>query len=440
MKVKRRIRLKRRIKLKRPIKFKRPIRVKRTGTIKRPNSALYFVAYALAYPLLKVCFRLEVDRSNFDLPKGPHIVLSNHYTMIDFLIVMLSLYPHKLNAVGAQKWFLYKPLNKLLPAVGVIPKNMFDPDVRSIINIKTVLNRGDGILLFPEGRCTSSQAYAGMHKSTGKLVQKFGVPVISSYVEGAEICLPHWRKGFRFGRARVTYRNLFSEEDVRSMSIDEINDAIDARLSGAEGALPTKKPFRTVWSRRLAEGLQKILYYCPKCDMEYTMVTDRNTIRCTACGNAATIDREAKLTPTPGSVAEHEISLWFRDQVRREMRTLSEDMEPIVDNVKVRTPSPVVGGGMVESGSGVMRLDPKGWHFDGVISDEEVSLFFPIETVPAMSYDHNDNYQIYYGGDYYMFIPEDPRKCLKYVILAECMHWKFASRPLMTPGKNSGYV
>ena len=438
--VKRRIKLKRLIKLKRPIKFKRPVRVKRSGTVRRPNQVLYFVAYILVYPLLKVSFKLKIDRSDFELPKGSHIVLSNHNTMLDFLMVMLSLYPHRLNAVGAQKWFLYKYLDKFLPTMGVIPKNMFDPDVRSIISIKTVLNRGDGILLFPEGRCSSSQVYAGMHKSTGKLIKKFGVPVVSSFIEGAEICLPHWRKGFRFGRVRVTYRNLFSESDIESMSIDEINAAIDARLSGAEGVLPAKKPFRTTWSRRLAEGLHQVLYYCPKCNMDYTMTTEKNTIRCTACGNEAVMDREARLTPTQDSVMQKEISLWFRDQVRREMQTLSEDMEPIVENVKVRTPSPEPGGGMVESGFGLMSLDPKGWHFEGEISGEEVSLFFPIETVPAMSYDHNDNYQIYYGGDYYMFVPEDPRKCLKYVILAECMHWKFSSHPLMTPGKNSGYI
>jgi len=425
-----------------PVIFKKRVIMKNKHNIpiKRPNTVLYFIAFILIYPLLKLFFKLDVDRKNFVKPEGPHIILSNHYTMIDFFLVMLSLYPHRLNAVGAQKWFLYKPLNTLLPIMGVIPKNMFDPDVRSIISIKTVLNRGDGILLFPEGRCSSSQTYTGIHKSTGKLIHKFCVPVISSYLEGAPVCVPHWRKGFRFGRIRVTHKNLFSVDDIKAMSIDEINAVIDARLSGAEGVSLPKKPFQTVWSKRLAEGLHQILYYCPKCEKEFTMTSEGCSIRCTACGNEAVMDREAKLTPTPGSVAENEISLWFRDQVRHEMRSLSEDMEPIIENVKVRTPSPEPGGGMVETGAGVMRLDPKGWHFEGELKGEQVSLFFPVETVPAMSYDHNDNYQIYYGGEYYMFVPEDPRKCIKYVILAECFHWKFAAKPLMTPGKDSGYV
>jgi len=324
--------------------------------------------------------------------------------------------------------------------MGVIPKNMFDPDIRSIIGIKTVVNRGDGILLFPEGRCSSSNAYVGMHKSTGKLIKKFGIPVISAYIEGANVCMPHWRKVFRFGRVRITYKNLISEEETKTLSIDEINAAVDARLSGAEGALPIKNPFRTVWANRLAKGLQNILYYCPKCKQEFTMVSKGNTLRCTACGNEVIVDRELKLNPTEGSVGDREISIWFRDQVRHEMSALSEDMEPIVENVKIWTPSPIPGNGMVESGFGVLRLDPKGWHFDGQISGEQVSKFFPVETIPAISYDHNDNFQVYYSGDYYMFIPEDPKKCIKYVILAECFYWKFASNIMMTPGVNSGYV
>ena len=408
--------------------------------VKRPNVFLYFVAFMLYYPVLKVRYRLKIDKKDLKLPKGPHIILANHKTMIDFLMVMLPLYPHRLNAITAYKYFLYKPLHKLLPMAGCIPKNMFDPDVRSIVGIKTVLKRGDGILLFPEGRCSTSGEYVGISKATGKLIKKLGVPVYSCLIEGAYICTPHWRKGSRYGRTRVTYKSLFTENDLESLSIDEVNAAIDARLSGDEGISPSKKPIQTLRANRLAEGLHKILYWCPKCKSEYTTETESNTIRCTACGNAATMDREAKLTPVNSSKIQEDISLWYRDQVQHEKRFLSEDMEPILENVKVKTPAPKPGGGMVESGSGIMRLSPMGWHFDGEISGEQVSLLFPVETVPAMSYDHNSNFQIYNEGDYYQFIPEDKRKCIKYVILAECMHRKFSQRISMTPGKNSGFV
>jgi len=408
--------------------------------IKRPNAFIYFLAYILIYPLLKIFYNLKIDRKGFKMPKGSYIVLSNHLTMYDFLLVMLSFYPRRLNAVTAQKFFMYKPLNKFLPALGCISKNMFDPDVRSVISIKTVLKRGGGVLLFAEGRCSGTHAYVGIHKATGKLLKKFGVPVVSAYLEGVTNCMPHWRKGTRFGRVRITYRNLFAADDLKQKSVDEINAEIDERLGSSVCTTPPKKPFETYRAKRLAEGLEQMLYFCPKCEREFVMTSEGNILRCYACGFEAELTRQGKLVHGENSELTDDISVWVQNQVRFAMKAISADMEPIIETVKVRTPSPVSGDGMIESGYGTVMLSPKGWFFEGIISDEPTSLFFPIDTLPAISYDHCNNFQLYHEGNFYMFVPKDPRMCLKYVILTEGMHWRFAKNPLLTPGVNSGYL
>ena len=203
-------------------------------TIKTPNGLLYFLVYILFYPFLKTVFRLEVDRSAYRPPKGPLIVVSNHQSFMDFLLVMLTVYPRRLNAVAAQKFFYYRPLNWLLPMMGAIPKCLFDPDPRSIKQIMAVIKRGGRLLLFPEGRCATDGVYAGMHRATGKLVSKLKVPVASCHIEGAYNCMPFWRKGFRRGHIRVTLADLFSEEALQTLTVDEINQMIDDRLSGAD--------------------------------------------------------------------------------------------------------------------------------------------------------------------------------------------------------------
>jgi len=406
--------------------------------VRKPNAVIYLFTYLLIYPFLKIFFRLEVDRKNYVVPEEPFIVLSNHSSFMDFLIVMLALYPRRFNAITAQKFFLYKPLNRLLPMMGCIPKNLFDPDVRSIIGIKTVLKRGDNILLFPEGRCACDGVYAGMHKSTGKLIKKLGVPVVSSSIDGAYKCMPFWRDGIRRGRVRITIANLFTQEKLEVLSIDEINAAIDTRLGRDEDA-PPKKPFKTSGSRRLAEGLQYILYWCPKCDREFTTETEGNFIFCTVCGNEAEVDRDMSLIPAPDSVIPEDIHAWYKEQARYEAQKLHEDMEPVCVQVNVRQPSEVPGDGMKECGSGKISLDPKGWLFEGQLKGEHVSLFFPIDTVPALPIDPNDVFQIYANGTFYMFSPEDKRRCIKYSVIGECAYWKFASPVQMTPRKDSGF-
>ena len=405
--------------------------------VKRPNAVLYFIVYIIIYPLLKILFRLKVDRRNYDPPKGPFIVISNHVSFMDFLLTMLTFYPRRLNAVAAQKFYFYRPLNKLLPMMGCIPKNLFDPDVRSIIRIKKVLKQGGRVLLFPEGRCTVAGSYMGIHKSTGKLIKSLGVPVMSCHIEGAYTCMPFWRKGLRLGRERVTLANLFSQEEIKNLTVDEINDAIDIRLGGLD-TQPPHKPFHTFRSRHLSEGLHNILYWCPKCGRELTLETKGTGIRCTACGNTAMIDKTARLIPTQDSVAPENIQDWYTQQSQYESAHLSEDMEPISATVTLRMPLKEAEG-LTPCGTGKIWLEPKGWHYDGKLSGEDVSLFFPIETVPAIPFDPNDNFQIYSKGTFYAFSPEDGRLCSKFATVGECAYWRFASRIQMTQSRDGGF-
>jgi ribosomal protein L37AE/L43A len=404
--------------------------------IKKPNGVLYFLVYILIYPVLKIFFRLKVDRENYNPPKGPFIMISNHKSFMDFVVVMLSIYPIRLNAVAAQKFFLYWPLNKLLPVMGCIPKNLFDPDIRSIIGIKTVLKRGDRILLFPEGRCTVHGPYMGMHKTTGNLIKGLGVPVLSCVVEGAYTCMPFWRKNLRLGNERVTLANLLTADDIKSMSVNEINSAIDRSLSGLNVSTP-KKPFRTFRANRLLEGLQNIIYYCPRCNREFTLETKGNSIYCTACGNTGTMDCYAKITPAHGSTVPESVSDWYKLQAIYEMQFLKEDMEPLKIQVTVRMPLKEAKG-IEPCGNGLLSLEPKGWHYEGQLHNKNVNLFFPIESVPAMPFDPNDNFQIYANGNFYSFTPEDARTCAKYATIGECAYWRFAQSQ-MTPGYDSGF-
>ncbi len=114
--------------------------------IKRPNGLVYFLIYIFIYPVLKTFFRLKVDRSDYHPPKGAFIAICNHQSFLDFLLSMLTIYPRRLNPVTAKKFFLYRPLNRLLPFMGCIPKNLFDPDpVPAALNLSpealTLLSR-----------------------------------------------------------------------------------------------------------------------------------------------------------------------------------------------------------------------------------------------------------------------------------------------------------
>jgi 1-acyl-sn-glycerol-3-phosphate acyltransferase len=405
--------------------------------VSAPNGVVYFIVYLLIYPLLKLCFRLKVDRSDYRMPKGPFIVVSNHTSFMDFLLVMLAVYPRRLNAIAAQKFFYYRPLNWLLPLMGCIPKNLFDTDTRPIRGIAEVIKRGGGVLIFPEARCSTDGAYMGMHTTTGKLFKKLGVPIVACRIDGAYVSVPFWRKGFRLGTERLTFTNLLSPEDLQELSADDINRRMDEYLSGVH-TLPPKEAFHVYKEKLLAEGLQNILYYCPKCGSEFTTETAGNKIYCTACGNAASMNRYARLTPTAGSIAPETVHKWFKEQTAYEMRAFLANIDQMHTKVSVRMPGKP-GEGLEQCGQGEIRLDSEGWHYSGILRGEETEVFFPLQSVPALPFDPNDNFQIYSNGNFYVFTPENTRACVKYAILGECAYRHFVSPIHMTDGYDSGF-
>lgn len=409
---------------------------------------MYFLVYIIFYPFFKVFFRLKVDKSNYSPPKGAFIVLGNHASFFDFLTAMLTIYPRRLNAVTSQKYFFYNPLNIFLPMMGCIPKNLFDPDIRSIVGIKQVLNRGGGILMFPEGRCETDGEYMGIHKSTGKLIKKLGVPVVIAYSAGAFNCMPFWRPRLRLGRLNITISNLFSAEDLKAASVEEINSAIDSRLSG-EGAMIPSIPLRAFCRKNLAFALDSILYLCPRCKSEFMLEAKGNYIRCTACQNKGEVGSDSKLrsvsdsdqslSQSQKSIIPSTVHEWFAMQARHESEKLNNLETFVSTKVRVRLPSERRGKGMDSCGEGVVTLDRSGWRFVGEIKGDNADLFFPIDTVPALPFDPNDVFQIY-SGKFYMFEPEEKKRSVQYSLIGECAYWKFASSVMMTPGKSSPFI
>ena len=160
------------------------------------------------------------------------------------------------------------------------------------------------------------------------------------------------------------------------------------------------------------------------------MASKGNVIRCTACGNAAALDKAGNLAPTPGSVIPGSIHDWYSEQARHVSECLNDDMDPLCINVTLRVASN--NAAEEQNGSGTLRFDPAGWHYEGELSSGQVSLFFPVETVPAMPFDYDDNFQIYSNGNIYKFTPEDARMSGWYSLLGECAHKRFASSVLLT--------
>ncbi|MBO5776667.1 MAG: hypothetical protein J6R35_04775, partial [Clostridia bacterium] len=67
--------------------------------------------------------------------------------------------------------------------------------------------------------------------------------------------------------------------------------------------------------KRRAEGLERILYRCPRCGSEFTIETKDDVLKCSACGNEILYSKNGKLIPIgEGSVAPERVDLWYDEE------------------------------------------------------------------------------------------------------------------------------
>ena len=121
-----------------------------------------------------------------------------------------------------------------------------------------------------------------MHPATAKLLRMAGVPVVTYKLTGTYLSEPRWAKTKRRGKISGRVVRVYSPEEIKKMSLDELNALMvndlheDAYVTQAEQKIRYK-------GARLAEGLEEALFICPKCGKTGSLNSKDNRFWCD-CG------------------------------------------------------------------------------------------------------------------------------------------------------------
>lgn len=373
--------------------------------IKKPNPFIYYPVMFLVGIFLKFRLHTTYDLSDIKDIKEPSIVVCPHVSNIDFLLVAKALLPFRPTFIVSQHFMVNPKTRWILELMHVIPKKMFCPDVKTIMNIMRAKDSGNIIVIFPEGRLTCSGHSVQVTEGTAELIKKLGVDVYCLTENGAYKTLPKWGKcGFRPGKIHVTGEKLFSAEDARSASIDEINAVLDRAIFHDEDAIFTDVEYKC---KSPAKGLDGILYKCPECLQEFRTCSDDHTIRCTFCGLEARLDNKYELHGGPFT----HINDWYKWQ--EEMINLDEPLN--TDCILG-----VVGsdGNMDKTaGYGHIVMNRDSITFTGQCCGEPLEFTEPTSVIKAFPASVGDHFDIYSKKILYYIIPQpDKRTTIKWVL------------------------
>lgn len=151
------------------------------------NRLFYKFVRALMWPVQKLLWPTTIiGRENFDGVHGKAILVCNHYSTVDSMIICCNLFKKYNNALvkseafknPVERWFLYK--------MGCIPVHRGEADMQAVKNVFKVLRRDEKILVFPEGTRNK--------QGTKKLQQiKPGVAMFSIRMDAPVIPMMYYR-------------------------------------------------------------------------------------------------------------------------------------------------------------------------------------------------------------------------------------------------------
>ena len=274
----------------------------------------------------------KIEKINVEGLKPPYLLLSNHMSFVDFEMVSLCTYPHKVNNVVNIDGFYMRAW--LLEWIGAICTRKFTTDLHLIKSIRKVLERGDVLCMYPEARYSPAGTTSYLPESLGMLVKRCKVPVVIALHHGNYLHSPFWN--FRKKRKvplYTTFTKIWDPEDLEKLSVEEINAGIKEALTyddykyQKDNCILITEPYR-------AEGLNKILYQCPSCKTEHKMSSEGAEIFCEECGKRWYLNEDGTLKALEGETEFSHIPDWFeweREQVRAEVESGNYSFEDDVE-------------------------------------------------------------------------------------------------------------
>ena len=293
--------------------------------------------YQFFGPLIKPLIRHKFNYIYDPIPvlAAPYFLLCNHN--VDYDPILLGLASQSHTYFVATENVLRKGLvsRLLMRYLKPIIHTKGKAGLQSSMEILRQLKAGHNVALFPEGNRSFNGVTGPIFPATGKLAKRSGASLITYRIEGGYLTQPRWSKSLRRGKMCGKLVHIYTPEELKSMTDEEIITAIERDLH--EDAYETQSHAPVAFrGSNLAEGLETALFTCPKCGKIGTLHSHGDTISC-SCGFSAVYDAYGDLTDTDG--VKHTVTAWDtwqRQQLSALHNTADADTALFSDFVTVR--------------------------------------------------------------------------------------------------------
>ncbi len=161
---------------------------------------LYWTFRAFAQPAMRILFRAR-RTGREHIPDGKVILAANHRSFLDPFIIGTCV-RRPIYFVAKQELFRNRFVAWFLNCMGAFPIRRGESDEESLATAKALLERGEAVVIFPEGTRVRSGPLREPRRGVGRLALESGAPVVPIAIRGTERA----RRGWRIRPVKVNLR------------------------------------------------------------------------------------------------------------------------------------------------------------------------------------------------------------------------------------------
>ena len=177
------------------------------------NPIVYWLVRGVIQPFFHLYFRLSRIGREHIPQEGPVIFASNHRSFLDPFVIG-TMVRRPVYYVAKKELFRGRFISWLLSSLGAFPIDRGKGDQDSMATAREILERGDCVLIFPEGTRVRPGPLGRAKRGVGRLALETGAPVVPIAVFGTE----NVRRGWRIRPHKVRIR---AGRPVRFPKVDQ---------------------------------------------------------------------------------------------------------------------------------------------------------------------------------------------------------------------------
>lgn len=379
-----------------------------------PNRLAWFIYVTGCRLYMWFHNKVRIDRSVFrkrDKKEGC-IVIYNHSSNKDHFITTMCFGHTRAAYVTSSHFYFNKTYRMLLNWVRAIPKEQFKSDIATIKKIKRALQKNLPVSIAPAGQITVHGDPLYIDPSIVKLLKMCKVDVYAIQMHGNYYAYPKWRKYRRKLPIYAKFVKVMDKNDLEHLSDEEIYHHVCDAIAINDRKEQAIYQYQLT-SAGLIEGIESILYQCPKCMSKYRNQTTGDTLTCTVCGNQIRMNHQGFLEPVSTDVVmmqnEAEWYKWEQHKMQQAMEKGDFWLEGKFKLLHNLNHSYI----LEEVGEGKVVLTMNELYYEGTFQDQWIRKDFKLERLQQLPFEVRKHFDIPDDDGCFEFIPAEGEQMAK---------------------------